>query len=315
MKAEGISKRSKNDWLFRDVSLECVRGEVFGIFGTSKARATTLLRVLAGVEKPDDGRVYAASDTRNWQDSIRYVGPSGHNGFFRALRSILTRENGNGRQIAEVEDALRSDAEVLCFDDPLHCVEHGRKDAMIEKIRAAAADKRVIVASSDFEQILRLADRAVVLGEDEIVQAGTPESIYLQPTASVVAAATGRCNLFGARRLSSSKAEVPEFQSVVGEHRLSIGRTEKSRLGALNRNITLAIRPEHVSISFGASFPEDNLLKAVVIEVRFLGPHTLVKLDAGGLRLEALVMRLVGLEPGDECMISMPPDRIILFAG
>ena len=39
---------------------------------------------------------------------------------------------------------------------------------------------------------------------------------------------------------------------------------EKSLLGAITNNITLAIRPEHISISFGASFPEDNLLKAEI---------------------------------------------------
>ncbi|MFN2412384.1 MAG: TOBE domain-containing protein [Pyrinomonadaceae bacterium] len=36
----------------------------------------------------------------------------------------------------------------------------------------------------------------------------------------------------------------------------------------------LAIRPEHISISFGASFPADNLLRANVIEARFRGPTT-----------------------------------------
>jgi hypothetical protein len=69
-----------------------------------------------------------------------------------------------------------------------------------------------------------------------------------------------------------------------------------------------------VSISFGASFPADNLLKAVVKEAKFLGPNTLVTLDAGGLELEAMVMRLVGLRSGDECMLGLPPDRIMIFA-
>ena len=92
------------------------------------------------------------------------------------------------------------------------------------------------------------------------------------------------------------------------------GKTNKARLGALNRNLRLAIRPEHISIAFGASFPDDNLIKAVVTRVKFLGPSTLVSLDAGGLELEALVMRLVGLEPRGECMLGLPPDRIMVFA-
>jgi hypothetical protein len=38
---------------------------------------------------------------------------------------------------------------------------------------------------------------------------------------------------------------------------------------------------------------------------------TLVELNADGLKLEALVLRLVGLNIGDECMVGLPPDRIM----
>jgi ABC-type Fe3+/spermidine/putrescine transport system ATPase subunit len=147
----------------------------------------------------------------------------------------------------------------------------------------------------------------------EIKQKGAPQDIYEKPESRVVASITGRNNLFAARRLTSSKAEIPEFHTIDGGHRLFAQRIERGALGALNQNITLAIRPEQISLSFGASFPEDNLLKATVKRVRFLGPTTLIELDAGGLKLEALVLRLVGLNVGDECMVGLPPDRIQIF--
>lgn len=81
----------------------------------------------------------------------------------------------------------------------------------------------------------------------------------------------------------------------------------------MNQNVTLGIRPEQISIAFGASFPEDNLLKAKITGIRFLGANTLVELDAHGLRLDALVPRLVGLDPGDKCMLGLPPDRIAIY--
>ena len=55
-------------------------------------------------------------------------------------------------------------------------------------------------------------------------------------------------------------------------------------------------------------------MKAAILNVRFLGANTLVELDADGLKINALVMRLVGLKPGDECMVGMPPDRITVYA-
>jgi ABC-type sugar transport system ATPase subunit len=110
-----------------------------------------------------------------------------------------------------------------------------------------------------------------------------------------------------------AKQDIPEFHTIDGGHRLFAQRIERGALGALNQNVTLAIRPEYISIAFGASFPEDNLLKATVKKIQFLGGTTLVDLDAEGLMLQALVPRVVGLNPGDECMVGLPPDRIQIF--
>ena len=146
-----------------------------------------------------------------------------------------------------------------------------------------------------------------------IIQIGKPREVYENPNSVAVAKTTGRNNLIKARRLTSTKAEMPEFQTLNGEHRLFTDKVDKSNLGAINQNITLAIRPEHISISFGASFPEDNLLKAKITDVKYLGATTLITLDAKGLSLEALVLRLVGLNIGDECVVGLPPDRILVL--
>jgi hypothetical protein len=74
------------------------------------------------------------------------------------------------------------------------------------------------------------------------------------------------------------------------------------------------IRPENITIAFGASFPEDNLLKATVTRALPRGATTIVQLDSNGLALEAMVLRLVGLDVGDECMIGLPPERIRVLA-
>ncbi|MGH7783226.1 MAG: TOBE domain-containing protein, partial [Candidatus Binatia bacterium] len=138
--------------------------------------------------------------------------------------------------------------------------------------------------------------------------------IYDHPYSVSVASVVGRINIFAARRLTSSKSEHPEFMSLEGDHRLFAEKADVKKLGAINKNVWLAIRPENISISFGASFPEDNLLKAVVTDVRPRGSSTLVELDSNGLKLGALVLRLVGLNVGDDCMLGLPPDRIHILA-
>lgn len=317
LKAEAISKRSKTAWLLRDVSFEAARGEILGIFGPNGSGKSILLQVISGREKPNGGRVTLdeVALARTSGSTIQYFGPHPSDGLIDRLSAVF--HTGGAVDPADiVSAAIASDAHAILLDHIFCGLDREGREREFERLRGAARElqKIVIVASANFEEVLSFCDKAVVLHKGETLQDGIGESIYLGPASSVVAELTGRCNIFEARRTSSSKAEVPEFQTIAGGHNLLAGRTEKARLGALNRNIRLAIRPEHISIAFGASFPDDNLIKAVVKQVRFLGPSTLVSLDAGGLGLEALVMRLVGLEPGGECMLGLPPDRIMVFA-
>ncbi|MGD9564268.1 MAG: TOBE domain-containing protein [Pyrinomonadaceae bacterium] len=318
LKAEAISKRSGNTWDLRDVSFEAAAGEVFGIFGTRDSGLAALTRLLDGSDTPNGGRLLLDST-----ELLKNPAPEGRISRLggEPKRRLFGLLPSGGQQIPDVRSiidaASGSTASVVLADtDLLSKLAPEEKQAVFEGLRNAALnhDICVLLTTNNFADILSACDRAAVLVGGELAQIGTPEELYASPESLEVARSVGRCNIFEARRISSSKADVPEFQLITGGHRLIAGRTEKAKLGALNRNVKLAVRPEHVSISFGASFPEDNLLKAVVTEVRFLGPNTLVRLDAEGTAMDALVMRLVGLNPGEECMIGMPPERIMIFA-
>ena len=150
----------------------------------------------------------------------------------------------------------------------------------------AVEDRIVLFSSSDFEQIAAVCDRVAVIDAGQIQQIGTPQEVYERPSSIAVASSVGVNNLMLARRLTSSTAEMPEFITIDGEHRLFAHSARIAKLGAINSNVTLAVHPEQLSIAFGASFPEDNLLKAVVTDIQFLGPTTMVELNAAGLKLK-----------------------------
>lgn len=318
LKVANLSKRYKDKWVLRDVSFDVDEGEIFGIFGAARSGKTTLLNVLLGSATSNGGSLMIderdvttlGPDARGFQS----VAPGRASVWQRLIRK-QEHLSATERRLKRLEDAIGSATSLVVLDD-LFC---GMDEATIFNatlgMRNAASSRgfAVIYASSDFDRVLELCDRIAVLIGGEIRQTGTPQEIYERPETRAVAAVTGRNNLFAARRLTSSKADVPEFLTNDGGHRLFAQRIERSALGALNQNVTLAIRPEHISISFGASFPEDNLLKATVESIQFLGPTTLVVLDAGGLKLKSLVLRVVGLNVGDECMVGLPPDRIQIF--
>jgi spermidine/putrescine transport system ATP-binding protein len=320
LKISNLSKKYDGKWILRDVSFEATKGEVTGVFGATSAGKTTLIKILSGKERCSGGAIF--DDEREMTNlSCEERGfhlPNLKNDSF--WKSIFKTDksselsDGDG-QILALEHALNESEGVLLLDDTFCFMDRQKRDIYFSRLRSVTKEKNltVVFATNDFEEVLAACDSVAILSKGEIRQTGTPREIYLNPANARIADITGRNNLIVARRLSSTKTDLPEFQTLVGEHRLFTAKTEKHALGAITQNVCLTIRPEHISISFGASFPEDNLLKATIAGVKFQGSTTLIKLDAEGLFLEALVLRLVGLNIGDECMVGLPPDRILVL--
>jgi ABC-type Fe3+/spermidine/putrescine transport system ATPase subunit len=300
-----LSKRFDDKWALRDVTFTCEKGRIFGIYGPDGSGKTTLIRLLAGLERLGSGTIS--------NNSSIHLLSSPRPSFWNRLFGSTT--NSSGWHISAIDNA--SDEGVVLLDDPFSSLDVGSRERAFEKIRSGVRDRglNVIFATNDYQQIFQICDEVGVLIGGEIMQTGTPQGVYENPNSAAVAAIVGRNNIFLGRRLTSSKTDLPEFVTIEGEHRLFTRKADIGTLGAINKNVPLAIRPENITISFSASFPEDNLLKATVTDVRPQGPATIVGLDAGGLHLEALVIRLVGLNIGEECMIGLPPDRIQVLKG
>lgn len=322
LKISNLSKRYENIWILRDVTLEVAPGEILGLFGLSGVGKSVIMRVLAGLDNANGGRIIFneqdLTDTPCKQRGF-YFPTLTNESFWKALfktQNPSELADGEG-QVYALENALESADGVLLLDNSFCQMDWKLREEKYDRLRQAAREKNlsVIFATNDYEEVFQLCDRVAILHDGEIQQIGTAREIYERPNSVAVASVFGRNNLFAARRLTSSKSEAPEFQTLLGEHRLFTAKQEKVSLGAINQNITLAIRPEHISISFGASFPEDNLLKAEIVDIDFLGERTLIQLDANGLNLYSIVLRLVGLQIGDECVVGLPPDRISVLRG
>lgn len=316
-----LSKRYPDKWVLRDVSLEIAPGEVLGLFGANGSGKSTLIRALAGLDKVNGGTVrYQDKDLSRLSFKDRgiecpdFERAPGKRGFFRKKNSAPETAAGE-RRVHALEAALAKADGVLLLDNPFCGMDLPTRSSIYEKLRSALREKNlsVLLATSDYDEICAVCDRVAVLSGTEIRQTGSPQEVYEHPATAAIAAIVGRNNLFPARRLTSTKVELPEFMTIRGEHRLFAQKTDKRVLGAINQNVILAVRPEHISMSFGASFPEDNLLKAVITGVKYFGAMTIVQLDCAGLELEAMVPRLVGLNTGDECMVGLPPDRILIL--
>ncbi len=317
---KNLSKSYNEHSVIKDVSLEVERGEILGLFGAVGEGKSTTIRTIAGILEHTGGTIsFNSEDLTNTPCNQRgFHFPNLTNeSFWKSLfntQKISQLADGEG-QVLALEDALNKAENVLLLDNQFCFMDRQTRETNCEKLRQTVKEKNlaVIFATNDYDEIFSICDCVAILHNGEIVQIGTPREVYQNPNSSVVARVTGRNNLIEAHRLTSSKSDTPEFLTIVGEHRVFTDKVEKNALGAINQNVILAIRSEHISISFGASFPEDNLLKAKITNIIFRGETTIIKLDANGLELEAMVLRLVGLNIGDECMVGLPPDRILVL--
>ena len=300
LKIDRLSKRfGNNTWALRDIDLEIADGETFGILGESRSGKSTLLKLIAGVERTTIGEIRIEPSA-----GVRFV-----DGANAGRKGIFARSAPSPSKTAVLDALGEAGNAVIAFDNCLQNLDAFEKAKAFDAIRKASG-RTILIASSDYRDLAECCGRIAILAGGYLAQIGTPQEVYSKPANSAAAFATGEINRFDARRLSSTDAGIPEFYTILGGHRVFAQPTEKFRLGPLNQTINLAIRPEHISISTGASFPEDNLLKAIVRDIRFLGPSTRVLLDADGLELTASVPRVVGLNVGEECMIALPPPRI-----
>ena len=303
-----VSKRYGNKWALRDVSFTVEPGETVAIFSELAESGSAILKLIALKEDPNGGSIDVAGF------SSRLISNDSDGASFLGLK--ISKRDDSERKLDLDEISSLPENSLVLLDSPFEGAFKTDRSAIGDAIKTAVSNgsSAAIFSTRDFKDSIEFADRVVVILNSYVEQNAAPQEIYDRPASLAVASVVGRNNLITARRLTSTKNDIPEFVTIDGEHRLFAQRTEKAALGALNKNVTLAIRPEQISISFGASFPEDNLLKATVTEVKPLGPTTRVTLDCGGLKLEALVLRLVGLDIGEECMVGLPPDRIAVLA-
>lgn len=308
---EKLSKKAGDRWVLRDVNFTVGRGEIFGIIGLDGESEQLILRLIANVESADSGEILFENAAIQPDKAIYFPKDENVSGWKKIFGKASEM---NLNRVETFENTLAESEQILLLDGWLNCSAKGEKTQLLKRLRTTVKQKNLsVVLTSKNDEAIFSCDKIAVLHNGEIIQTGTPREIYESPNSIAAAASIGENNFIKARLLSSSKSDLPEFQTLEGEHRFFTSKTEKRLLGAINQDVTLAIRPEHISISFGASFPEDNLIRAKISEIHFRGATTLMKLEANGLNLEAVVLRLVGLNVGDECMVGLPPDRILVL--
>jgi ABC-type Fe3+/spermidine/putrescine transport system ATPase subunit len=350
---QNISKRFGESRAVADLSLDIERKEFFGLLGPSGCGKTTTLRLIAGLEKPDQGQIEfdghvitdLSPERRGFGMVFQNYALFPHLNVFENVafglrarkrpkeeiaervanalalvqlpgfeRRSVTELSGGQQQRVAIARAISIEPALLLFDEPLSNLDvtlreetRGELRELVTKLGLTA-----VYVTHDQEEAFALCDRISVMSEGRLLQTGAPRQLYERPQLIAVAHFLGRNNLILARRLTSSDDPSGKFKTIDGEHTLTVP-IERELLGPINKNCTLAIRPEHLIITKGEPHAAENVLPATVRELNFAGATTGIRLDSNGLMLEALQLGPDHISVGDKCFVQLPPDRISLL--
>jgi iron(III) transport system ATP-binding protein len=217
------------------VDLDVRRGEFLGVLGPSGCGKTTLLRLIAGFERPDGGGVEidgraVTGPRRNLPPEERRVGMvfqesalfphldvAGNIGFglsrggrgariaelvalvgLAGLQRRMPHElSGGQQQRVALARALAPDPALILLDEPFSGLDATLRAQLRLEVRdiLRAAGATTVFVTHDQAEALEISDRVAVMRSGRIEQISTPDQLYLRPVNRFVAGFVGEANL------------------------------------------------------------------------------------------------------------------------
>jgi lipopolysaccharide transport system ATP-binding protein len=198
-------------WALRDVSFQVRAGEVLGIIGPNGSGKSTVLKLLSGILRPDNGQVVVRGRgaARGRVGALIELAAgfhpelSGRENIHLQGAVLGMRRNEVARkfdaivEFAELADfidtpvkhfssgmharlgfavAVHLDPDVLIIDEVLSVGDLAFQQKAFARLREAVRrDIPVVVVSHQLDRILELCDHALLLTRGEVACAGTPE--------------------------------------------------------------------------------------------------------------------------------------------
>src|SRR3990172_1743372 len=213
IRIEGVTKRFGHIVAVDEVNATIRENEFFALLGPSGCGKTTLMRLLAGFETPDAGRLLL--DGRDLVGVRPYRRPLNMMFQSYALFPHMTvfdniayglRQEGAGRGEIErrVADAvalaraLVKRPKVLLLDEPLAALDRKLRVEMQLELKRLQDTVGItfLIVTHDQEEALVMADRVAIMDRGRILQVATPDELYEAPNSRFVASFIGESNIF-----------------------------------------------------------------------------------------------------------------------
>ena len=310
----GLTKRFGAATVLDRIDLEVARGALVTLLGPSGCGKTTLLRLIAGLAAPDEGRVsIAGTDVTRTPPHKRNVGVvfqsyalfphldvGGNVGFglsgkglakeaiaakiTRALDLVqmgrfkdrpVTALSGGQQQRVALARALAVEPNVLLFDEALSALDRTLRETMQVELRRLLKDLGATAIFVTHDQ-----DEALTMSDQiAVMNAGRIEQ-FADPLGVYAEPKT----LFTMRFVGiSSELRGKVVARAGGEVRVetAIGAVAARGDQPIGADVVVATRPEHVRIG-GEAGANDNQTEGRIRQITFQGSRTRLVLDVAG---------------------------------
>jgi ABC-type Fe3+/spermidine/putrescine transport system ATPase subunit len=227
-----LTKRWSPEVSVGPIHLDIARGEIVALLGPSGSGKTTMLRLLAGFETPDAGRITVdGEDVTTMPPARRRCGMVfQHYALFPHLdvgENVAFGLGGRGRAEAKVAEALAlvdlagferrkvqelsggqqqrvalaralaPEPRLLLLDEPLSNLDPTLRERTRRELRGLIkrVDITTLFVTHEQEEAFDLGDRIAVLQRGLVEQVGTADELYEQPASLFVATFVGRANV------------------------------------------------------------------------------------------------------------------------
>jgi len=349
LRIDGIRKAFDDTPVLHDVSLDVVRGEIVCLLGPSGCGKTTLLRIIAGLESPDAGRILLEGEdiTRTpshrrdfglmFQDYVLFphmtvgqniaFGLRMHGWSEESIRPRVTELlelvalpgyedrpvyelSGGEQQRVALARSLAPNPRLLMLDEPLGALDRTLRDQLLIELR---------------DILKHLGQTAIYVTHDQMEAFAVADRVVLMREGRIEQVGTPEA--LYRRPVSPFAARFLGMTNILSGTVLSLSPPRIDTPAGLlqpaqlppgleeGQPATLVIRPEAATVTRGpGSGP--NHLALTLVNRSFRGAHTLIQLRAAdGETLLAFEIPGMGCRarPGDTLHITLAPEAIVVF--
>ncbi len=352
LRIEGLSKRFGSFMAVDRLSLDIHAGEFFALLGPSGCGKTTLLRLIAGFERPNAGRIvldgvdlapvppyrrpvnmmfqsYALFPHLTVEANVAFglkqeglprgeiAGRVADMLALVKLESLGTRKpnelSGGQRQRVALARCLVKRPRVLLLDEPLAALDKKLRDLTRFELM-------------ELQRQLGLTFVIVTHDQSEAMIVADRIGVMDRGRLMQVAAPDEIYERPGSRWVADFVGDINLFEGRVGDDRLSVEGTAAGRLriaapiGAEPRTpVWVAVRPERIRLSHDKPPNLENCLAGTIVEIGYLGDVSIYQVRiADGSRVKAAVANTDGNggdspQPADNVWLSFSPEAPIVL--